>query len=178
MGTKSLLDVYIGYITHLIRAPAIATALFFLLQPIYNASYHAGSQYMTDRFFVFLLLYLVHILTYWTINTFFFICDQYSYLQQYKLPRKNYQIPSKELILKTVKGAIIGQLVVSTLGLYCVVVPVWQTRDPLMIYHSDAISNNKLYYILLIYSKFVFSDVCNSWLFYAAHRLLHHELFY
>merc|ERR1719245_1965511 len=104
MSSESLFDVYIGYVIHLIRAPAIATTLFFILQPFYNAFYASCSQYVSDKMFMVLSLWSIHVISYWTMNTFFFICDEYGYLQQYKLPRKKYQIPNRELLWKTIKG--------------------------------------------------------------------------
>ena len=179
MSSESLLNVYIGYIIHLIRAPIIASILFFILQPSYNSLYEYCSQFMSDRIFFTVLLWAVHVICYWAINTFFFICDEYQYLQQYKLPRKKYQIPSKTLIYKTVKSALIGQLLTDPLGVMFIIYPLWsKNSSSTMIYDTSDIDNNITAYFIMIYCKFLVCDICNTWLFYIAHRALHNKYLY
>eukprot|EP01084_Bolivina_argentea_P187426 322842_1 len=138
MDTACLFDVYISYGKQMIRAPAIATALFLLFQPLYNMIYKTYiMHYMSDRLFITLLVWLTHIVLYWTINPFFLICDIKGYFKKYKIERQKYQIPTKELLWKTVKGAIIGQIFVDGLGWYFAVVPLWQKQNPLMIYDAN-----------------------------------------
>eukprot|EP01084_Bolivina_argentea_P187427 322843_1 len=144
MDTACLFDVYISYGKQMIRAPAIATALFLLFQPLYNMIYKTYiMHYMSDRLFITLLVWLTHIVLYWTINPFFLICDIKGYFKKYKIERQKYKIPTKEQIKKTIKYALFGQLIIEPFGAYFFLFPLFEYFNSPIIY--DNYNSNKLY---------------------------------
>ena len=104
--------------------------------------------------------------TYWIVHAFFFICDKYEYLQKYKLKREKHQIPSNELIYKTIKASIIGQSLEPFIW-YFGLVPFY--------FHLNPSMNDE---ILVIYLKFMLCDVLYSFLFYVGHRAMHSKYLY
>jgi len=180
LGTEKLSEVYLSYFISMTRAPAIGTTIFFLLLPAYNALYQYCSTFMNDHVFVAGGMWVIHVFCYWSINTFFWICDHFGYLSKYKLPRQKYQIPSRELLMKTLKKALIGQLLMDPVGFGWIVYPLWLKcgGGESMVFANGPLSDHKLWYVVTVWLKFAICTAMNQWLFYFAHRILHHPSLY
>eukprot|EP01083_Nonionella_stella_P023242 64287_1 len=129
--------VYVDYLKRLIRAPLIATCLFFLFHPAYNSLYEKYGPLMSAETMMSFLLWSSHMACYWGVNTFFFICDHYGYLQKYKLPRKKHQIPSTKLVWKSVVKQLLQMITAGPIFVYYVVTPVWlRIGNPVLMYDT------------------------------------------
>ena len=107
LGSTSLRDVYMGYATHLVRAPAIATCLFFLLQPFYNSLYTHGSQYMSDRLFFTLFLWSIRVSVYWTVNIFFFCLRPFRLSPAFQIATQKAPDPIKSAHRQDSQGSVV-----------------------------------------------------------------------
>ena len=185
MSTEyTIKNVYYEYITHIIRSSSIATVLYFILYPYYNMYY----QYMFEMFgnerYVFTFtMSMTHILCYWIINGFFMYCDYTGMYSEYKIERLRGQIPSKQLVIKTLKAAILGQILIEPVGIMLILYPLMKSMNTSFIFTDELheMNLNPLKHPNIVRNvlfKFIFCDIFNSWMFYFAHRLLHHPKLY
>eukprot|EP01084_Bolivina_argentea_P028518 53005_1 len=175
MTGDSAHSVIINSIKHLCRGSFICTVIYFILYPWYNIIYDKLSTYsfMNDTYIFTLLLSCTHMTFYWTINSFFLFCDKYKYLQQYKIPRTKSQLPSDELLYKTLTKAIFGQLIFEPLGIIFVLYPLFE-------YHGSKmrLSDDEKPTFVYVFSIFILSQFLMEWLFYFIHRSVHYRSLY
>ncbi len=163
------------HIKHLVRGSTICTVIFFILYPWYNAAYDTLSAYsfMNDARIFTLGMSTVHMVVYWTMNSFFLFCDKYGYLEQYKIPRLPSQQVSDELLHKTLTKAIFGQVMFEPVSTIYILFPLFQLHGTKMRYSDE--DTPKFLYVL---GTMVLAEVAMEWLFYAFHRLLHIPMLY
>eukprot|EP01084_Bolivina_argentea_P028517 53002_1 len=177
MGTQNPVatEIIAEHIKHLTRGPFILTIIYFILYPWYQIIYDNLSSYsfMKDAYIFALMQVAVHMSFYWPLNLFFLYCDTYKFLQQYKLPRLKSQLPSKELIHKTIKFALIGQLIIEPLGSIFLLWPAFEWHGSKM-----RLSQHEKPTFLSVFMTLILSEFVMEWLFYFIHRLVHHPKLY
>jgi sterol desaturase/sphingolipid hydroxylase (fatty acid hydroxylase superfamily) len=99
------------------------------------------------------------------LNGFFWMCDKYQYLQEYKLYRSEEMMPDDELVQQTLFKAAIGQLFTNPIAL----VPVYHVFK----YFGTPEINAPLPDFTTIYLYSFCAEVFNGWGFYWGHRFLH-----
>jgi methylsterol monooxygenase len=113
---------------------------------------------------------LIHGILFVGMGIFFFVCDRFSYLEQYKLHRTKAMVPTQILITRTLKEAAVNQLVIGPLVLYFV-------YDGFKYFGSPSLRDPSPEFYL-VFLMFLAANLVNGWGFYFAHRLLHHKLIY
>ena len=191
----SCLHMVPSYLAHLVRVGSLSSVLFFAAYPYYNNFYYSVIDkyfYGNDALYFTVVFTIIHMILYWSINSFFLFCDYTHFLSQYKLPRLKYQIPDSQLIKTTMIRALSGQLFFEPLATYFVLYPLMVRNGTLCVYD---ISNNgsndddvsKLHLKILHWDlitfinysgQFIVCTLLNSWLFYFFHRILHHPALY
>jgi hypothetical protein len=124
----------------------------------------------SDRLIFTILSNATHTGAYVVINGSFGLFDYFKLFQQYKLARKPYMIPSRNLIISTLFHAALGQLVINPLATYYLY--------PSMVRMGLMNLTDPLPSIRTVFWVFCFADLFNGFGFYVAHRTLHSKLLY
>jgi sterol desaturase/sphingolipid hydroxylase (fatty acid hydroxylase superfamily) len=149
----------------------LTVACYPLYIPFYTALKAALGEYGNDAAMFAILLTLVHVVTYITINGTFAVYDHYGYYQEFKLSRKPYMAPKKGLIVKALLEAAVGQLVLGPIGAYYLLFSVFKKYGMLDF-------NSPLPTPLSIFTTFCIAHLFNGIAFYFAHRLFHTKALY
>lgn len=138
-----------------------------LCKPIQSASQSSG---LSDRTFFILLLMAVHTGTYCLFGGFYSLCDWFSLLQQYKLHRKPFMQPSRELVRWALQEAVLSHFV--TLPLM-----VFLFFDCFKYFGMPAVASEVPPWPQLA-AQLAIAHVFNDWFFYWTHRTVHHPKLY
>lgn len=150
-----------------IRGPLLAVGVTFATRPLYN---QLSNCFHSDRLFFSFSTTLVHFFVYLTVNTFFYLLDRNCWLLHYKLDRKRAQLPSTALMRSTLIEAIVSQLVLGPLLLYCIF--------PLFKYFGQPGRDQPLPSIMELMRMYVLCVFSNDWGFYWSHRTFHCKAIY
>ncbi len=104
-------------------------------------------------------------------NGFFLLCDHKGWLAKHKLERKPAQVPSTALIVRTLREAVVGHLVIQPITLY-LLFPVCAWLG--MVGDAEA----PMPPVARIAAQVAASVLINDCLFYWSHRLFHSPLLY
>ena len=92
-------DVVYKMITEGLRLPLMTTLFVYLISPLY---FYMAELWISQGWPHFLFLVVgtsfLHTSMYLGLNGFFWICDKYQYLQEYKLYRSEEMMPDDELV--------------------------------------------------------------------------------
>jgi sterol desaturase/sphingolipid hydroxylase (fatty acid hydroxylase superfamily) len=104
-------------------------------------------------------------------NGFFYVCDEYGYLQEYKCPRKPSQEPSPELIRRTLRKEALA---------HCFTGPVIMlfVAGPGLRSVGSGVSAASLPPWTTAWKQLTIQLIINEGLFYCGHRLLHTRVLY
>ena len=94
------------------RTCVFSALLVVAFEPVYSAvvRYLEGAG-LSDKQTWVLIMSVSHILVYSGTNGFFFACAKYGLFEEYRFERKPYQVPSRELFLRTLRDAFVSQVV-------------------------------------------------------------------
>eukprot|EP01091_Cochliopodium_minus_P017034 TRINITY_DN6566_c0_g2_i1.p1 TRINITY_DN6566_c0_g2~~TRINITY_DN6566_c0_g2_i1.p1 ORF type:complete len:329 (-),score=34.68 TRINITY_DN6566_c0_g2_i1:79-1065(-) len=146
-------------------------SVFFIL-PMKDVIYQNLFDYfgLGDKMMFVVVTSLVHSLSYFFSFAFYQMCEQFNLLEKYKIKKtEKMKGPSQELILKTLKDALIGQFIFQPILLY--IIYDYATEYG-MIMNGPLPSFFEAFQTLFWYYHFL--EIC----FYFSHRLLHHPLLY
>lgn len=152
-----------SFVAQVIRGPTLAAVFTLLLEPLFRRVAE-GTQLSSLWMFV-LGTTLIHAALYTTVNGFFALCDKYRWFESHKLPRTQRMLPSRKLILETLKEAVIGVLIIGPAALYCV--------HEYLLGDTTKSLDAELPSFLKLWGQFFGCLLTNQIGFYAAHRLLH-----
>lgn len=124
----------------------------------------------SERMIFVILLNAVHSLCWILINGMFATCDAYGFLAQYKMDRTQKMEPTRELYMKTVQAAAVGQLIVSPLI-------SWFVYDVFKYFGMPAL-DSALPAFHVVWGHFIAAHLANEWGFYWSHRAFHHRSIY
>lgn len=142
-----------------------------VLFPLYQTGVqHWIANGWSERSFFIFSTTLVHGVLYWCGNSFMLLCPKLGLFEQYKIPRTAREIPKQELIMRTFREALFGQLVVGPCTLYFIYDFYKYMGMPPM----DA----PLPSVLQLYVCFLAALVTNDWGFYWSHRMVHSKAIY
>jgi sterol desaturase/sphingolipid hydroxylase (fatty acid hydroxylase superfamily) len=143
----------------MVRGPGLCAIAVHALYPVYLS---ITRKLKWPNTWVYLAMTAgVHSSLYLAMNGFFGLCDRNGWFQKYKLPRKKSQLPSRALIVATLKQAAIGQMVSPLIAL---AVHRWVSLPS---------QEAPLPSLLRCWFHFAMAHLTNEVLFYAAHRLFH-----
>lgn len=149
------------FCTLLTRGPLLCALVAHAVHPLYS-NIAARLQWGDAAVFT-LVISASHSLTYVVTNTFFGLCERFGWLQRHRLPRKQAQLPSRELIKRTLIQAAIGQLTTPIIALlaYKYLLP------------SPAKQDAPMPSLIETWGHFVAATLVNEIGFYTVHRTLH-----
>mmetsp|Transcript_11179 Transcript_11179/g.13982 ORF Transcript_11179/g.13982 Transcript_11179/m.13982 type:complete len:336 (-) Transcript_11179:121-1128(-) len=155
----------------LFRQPILLATLTKVLYPYYSRIIKSlkGKGY-SEQFIFMIFAAGVHTGTYTLWNTFFFICDKFSFLQQYKLYRKPSMEPSDSLFFKTLKEAFISQVILGPFTAY--------QGYRLFSHFGMKPHDSKLSSFYDLVKFYMIAKFGNNFLFYWVHRICHHKAIY
>jgi len=164
-----LSDVLLSQAKTLGKSALAGTLLCGLIcGPVQRLQQWAG---LSDRLAFTLLANTVHTLAYvlfaCTLSSF----DYFGWFQQYKLHRKPYMHPSRELVMKTIRDAALSQLLVSPLFAYFIGFEI-ATFCGMPSFAEPLPPASAIAWQIMVAHLF------NDWGFYMSHRLVHHPLLY
>ncbi len=87
----------------------MATGLTYVLYPWFVQLVLWSEQFMSQRMLFVAFTTIIHAVLYFGVNSMYLLLDKYAWLARYKIPRKSYQVPSEELVHKTLREAILSQ---------------------------------------------------------------------
>ena len=119
-----------------------------------------------DLFFCFVFstaLCSVYVL----VNGFFWLCDEYCWLQRYKCPRTAAQQPGAKLISSTIKKELFAHFVTAPLIMVFVLGPLVRRLNP------ESSRPNGIPSVHIMFVQFLVCLFINQVLFYWGHRMLH-----
>ena len=148
-----------------IRQPTILAGITYLIWPFWERI--VAKTNLSDIEMFIAGTSLLHTAT-WLLYAFIFVHlgDYRGWLQQYKLPRTARMIPSKALLISTVKEALSGQLIIMPILLWILLTYV----APSNLISSQAMPMPSMWVMYLYYAG---SMKWNAVTFYIAHRTLH-----
>jgi len=126
---------------------------------------------LTPRWFFVTSVTALHVLLYWTCNALTCWWHRTGAFARYRIGRAARQEPGRQLLLETLKEAVLGQLIVEPAALYFLVWPVYQRCGAPAI---DA----PLPPLGCTLASFALAYVSHDWLFYWSHRASHSSRFY
>ena len=95
---------------------------FFFMLPQRDALYEGVLSYfqLSDKLVFVVFTTLTHCVLYFASYAFFEICERFGYFEKYKIKQlsNKQEKPSNKLIFKTLKEAMIGQLIMQPIFLY------------------------------------------------------------
>jgi len=120
---------------------------------------------------IFAILFCtIHTTLYVLVCGFYLYCDYTGFLSEYKLTRKPWQLPSAKLLTKTTAEAVIGKVFLNPLLMY--------HMCKLYKYFGMPDLNAPLPSFPNILAAMAFTHFFNHFVFYWAHRSLHHPWIY
>lgn len=153
----------------------IGTCLTLLVFPLYQMlleSLRAHVPYeVSDKMLFTVVFNGTHIIAYSFWNFLFGCCDYFGYWERFKLARKPYMQPNKQLIVQTLVQAAIGQIIINPLLTYYYLYDVFKSFGM-----SDA--GAPLPAPSEMFLVYCAANVFNSFFFYWAHRIFHSSLLY
>lgn len=172
----SLFDTLIQMLRSIVfQSGVIGTILTILSYPLYIKwmmwMKNILGEYGNDAILITILLSISHTATYVLVNGLFGIFDYFQYFQEYKLVRKSYMNPKKDLIIKCLLEAALGQFILSPLGTYYLLYPGF-TKHGMTDVFSALPTNFELF------RGYCVANLFNGVMFYFAHRLFHSKLLY
>lgn len=149
-----------NFATLMTRAPFLTAVVARATEPLYHSI--VKSLRLSDDWTFTVVCSAAHTLTYVGVNTFYSLCDYYGWFKKHKLPRKQSQLPSRALVVATLRQAVISQLTSPFVALmvhrHLVKLPPQETKLPSLLMCTLHIS---------------MATLTNEVLFYTAHRILH-----
>jgi methylsterol monooxygenase len=125
---------------------------------------------LTERWVFTILFCTIHTICYVLICGFYLYCDYTGFLNNYKLTRKRWQVPTAKLITKTTAEAVIGKIFINPF--------TWYHMYKLYKYFGMPSLTAPLPGFESIVAAMAFTHFFNHIVFYWAHRALHHPLLY
>lgn len=172
----SLFDTLVQILRSVVfQSGVIGTIITILIYPFYIQFMtwlkNNLGDYGNDAMLVTIVLSISHTATYILVNGIFGSFDYFQLFQEYKLARKPYMNPKKELIFKCLLEALIGQLILNPLGTYYLLYPGF-TKSGMSEVFSPLPTNFELF------RGYCVANLFNGVTFYFAHRLFHSKLLY
>lgn len=166
-----IIDALICYV----RAPFVCTLFTILLQPWYfNAVdwWKSNGIWGGDDKMFFTFAYVISkAVTAIVCHSFFAFIERFSYLDHYKIDRKQFQLPTWDLIRSNLRDVAIGTFITGPPFVYFGLITICSYFDPLA-WDAPLPSWNQLYIV------YVVCYLLNDWGFYWTHRLLHSKSIY
>jgi len=172
--------IYRGVLGY-IRGPAIATVLATVFFPLFSRAVAGWTSGICEPFkleratceqgWFVLSITAVHTILYVTINGFFHCATARGWFERYRIERKESQLPTRDLLLKTWSEAAVGQLFFGPVALWFGVYPLAKYMGMPSIY-------SELPSPLILYKSFVLCRLVNDWGFYWSHRIAHCKALY
>lgn len=162
----------------MLRGPAIALALIYALHPTYlKCASRFRELWGEERFdigwehawFVFALIF-VHETIYYSMNFSFLAFDRFGIFEEYKLPRSPRQVPSAELVRKTLWASFVGHWLVQPFTAFSVWYVIKWAGMPSVIAPLPSCAS--------MYKHLVCAWLFNDFFFYWSHRALHTKALY
>lgn len=160
-----------GCAVALVRVPFLCMLLCFSMASLY----HGVVSILLDRGFseqfVFMALVLTaHSATYVTNNGLFFFIEHYGIFEEYRFERKKFQVPSWDLVRRTVMEAFFGQTILGPPVAYCLY--------PIFKYFGMPSLLTALPSWPQLFLNFALANTFNDFFFYWSHRIFHCRAMY
>jgi len=145
------------------RSALIAALIVHTLSPIWQFCYQLWPY--SDRSLFVVLTMVIHDTLYYACHYFMQMCEEHGWLQQYKIPRTKGQIPSTDLIQRTLKEAAFGHFVLQPVTLYLLY--------PYLVNNQESNDIDSLPSIFELTINYIYFMFINDLLFFLVHTLLH-----
>jgi hypothetical protein len=110
---RATIDVLVNWAVDSIKVPVIMACLIRSTQPVWQLIVATSTTLgMSDRALFVAVTMAVHTALYVGLNSLFLAFDRYQLLEAYKLERKPHEVPSSELIRRTIMTQLFSQLVI------------------------------------------------------------------
>lgn len=123
-----------------------------------------------DRTLFVVATSVIHLLLYVCLNGLFMACRAYGWAPDHELPRAPGQLPSTQLVRKTIVLGLLNQLTIQPLSAYLLF--------PAFAYFGSPSSQAPLPSFAVLCWQFSACYWCNDLFFYLSHRLLHVPVLY
>lgn len=154
-------EAMLRFCTLLTRGPLLCAFVSHAIFPLYSEM--VQRLQWSDASVFTLVAAASHTLTYIVANSFFAACERFGWFERHRLPRKQAQLPSRQLITRTLIQATVGQIVAP-------IIVFLLYRHVLT---SPATQETPMPGILQTWGHFVCATLVNEVGFYTAHRVLH-----
>lgn len=167
------LQVFRSTLIYHVRGPLLCTVfLFNAVWPLYTRLVSAWLERdLTPRLFFVVVTTVLHVALYWICNGMTYWWRQSGMFARYMIPRKEHEVPKTQLLVKTFKEAVVGQLVAEPAALYFIAWPIYQ-------YCGAPAIDSPLPQFLPTFATFVIAYIVHDWLFYWSHRCGHSAKLY
>ena len=166
-------DIFRKALVYHVRVPLLCAAfLFTVARPLYTRLASAWlRQGLSSRGFFVAATTAVHVILYWGCNLLTWWWAKRGVLRRYKIARMQREMPTRQLIIKTFKEAVIGQLLFEPAALFFIAWPIYR-------YCGAPAIDAALPSFWSAFLAFVIAYVSHDWMFYWAHRACHSAIAY
>ena len=165
-----VLESFFSCTVHYIRTGLLwAVILTILMQLQVFQVFYKWWEPWSDRWhFVFTICFL-HEMMYYGLNGLFLLCDYKGIFTEYKISRKPAQVPTNDLVIKTLKGSTFSHWIIQPCSLYLLY--------PCFTFFGD-VHHGLFPSFFVACWQIGISAFINDTLFYFTHRWLHSPLLY
>jgi len=151
--------------------PVIPTLAATAVWPLYHsAAQNCRARGLNEAGFFSVALCGAVYFTYASINGFYTIIEYNRWLEKYKIARHYHHIPSRRLVLSTLKAAVVGKIALVPTITYYVLTKILKWRGMNVFGEKPTLKDFYLHFLAAVF--------VNDIGFYWAHRISHHPLFY
>lgn len=154
-------EATLKFCTLLTRGPFLCALVSHAVHPLYLKL--INRLQWSDAAVFALVTSLSHSIPYVVTHSFFALCDKFGWFKRHRLPRKQAQLPSKQLIVRTLIQAAVGQLTT----------PVIAYLMYKHVLRSPTSQNAPMPSLTKTWAHFAGATMVNEIGFYTVHRILH-----
>ena len=160
-------------LVYYVRVSLLCTVFLFVIAwPLYITLASAWLEKgLSARSFFVVATTVLHVVLYWSCNGMTYWWHQSGMFARYRIGRVKREVPRRQLLIDTLKEAVVGQLIAEPAMLYFFVWPMYQFCGAPPI---DA----PLPSCWSTFASFAVAYFVHDWLFYWSHRLSHSATFY